>query len=168
MSCGHACERKCHFVDAQHIDRYKKCPKTCDLQTCQFGHQCPKNCHFGDECGTCTKIVTKIHPKCKHAVQVACTDDPSMARCAEQCGKDRPCGHQCKNVCGVNCELMPCQEIVEKRSPCGHFVAIKCMHFKDDLELLDACTEPCGIELKCGHLCKGSCGRCRLGRLHIA
>ncbi|KAJ6643913.1 NFX1-type zinc finger-containing protein 1, partial [Pseudolycoriella hygida] len=168
LPCGHACASVCHIIDVEHVDTYKTCHKTCDQIICEREHRCPKKCHLGEECGKCNKTVEKLRTECQHMVKVSCSGNPSEARCLNPCEKYRICGHKCKNICVVICEAAPCNEKVVVRSPCGHIVTVNCSDAKINSKLLDACTEPCGVELECGHLCKGSCGRCKLGRLHVS
>ena len=47
--------------------------------------------------------------------------------------------------------------------PCGHKNIVECG--KKLYELI--CNEKCGKQLECGHECKGSCGKCLQGTLHI-
>lgn len=169
LLCGHACESACHIVDKEHLDQYNKCYKSCDqiMLNCDRDHRCRRTCHYGEECGQCKIVVEKIRAECQHKVKVACSGDPAAVQCNSPCQKNRVCGHKCKSVCSAFCEFSPCYEKVQADSPCGHRVTVSCANAKNTSKLLDACTEPCGIELKCGHLCKGSCGRCKLGRLHV-
>lgn len=143
------------------------CHKKCDQIICEREHRCPKNCHYGTECGNCTVRVQKLRTECQHIVTVSCSGNPSTAHCDSPCEKNRSCGHKCRSICGAFCEGMRCQEMVVAMSPCGHVVNVMCSDSANDLKLLNACPEPCNVELKCGHLCKGSCGRCKYGRLHV-
>lgn len=167
LPCGHSCPSLCHIIDVEHIDTYKVCHKSCDQIICERNHRCPKKCHHGTECGECKKTVQKIREECGHSVSVSCSGNPSLVRCFNKCEKTRICGHKCKSICGEHCEATPCHENVPAISPCGHQVIVKCFEKSNKSQLLAACTVPCRIELKCGHLCKGSCGRCKIGRLHI-
>lgn len=167
LLCGHACPSVCHIVDVEHKDIYRKCKKKCDKIVCQSEHRCRKMCHLDEECGKCTVQVEKVRPQCGHTVHIACSSIPSDAFCRSPCEKMRSCGHKCKGMCSIVCDQTTCGELVEVKSPCDHTVKVKCSNAKDKWKLLEACTAPCGIELKCGHLCKGSCGRCKYGRLHI-
>lgn len=167
LPCGHVCESVCHIIDMAHVDAYKNCYKKCDKIMCERDHRCPKKCHDGEECGNCKVQVKKLRPQCGHEVRVSCSFDPSLANCSSPCEKNRSCGHRCKGRCSDQCNATMCNELVKVESPCGHTVNVKCVDAKNSLKILDACTEPCGVELKCGHLCRGSCGRCKLGRLHI-
>lgn len=167
LPCGHSCLKVCHIIDKEHTGIYKKCFKTCDEKICELEHRCPKMCHYGTECGKCNVPVLKKRPECQHIVKVACSSNPSLAYCYNKCEKKRRCGHDCKNICGAICETTACKEMVQAKSPCGHTVNVMCSDTKHEAKLLSACNTKCTIELKCGHLCKGSCGRCKLGRLHI-
>ncbi|XP_031618979.1 NFX1-type zinc finger-containing protein 1 [Contarinia nasturtii] len=168
LPCGHSCASVCHIIDVEHIDKYKICHKDCDKIICERDHRCQKKCHYGKECGACSKMVEKLRVECQHLVRVSCSSDPSLAHCFNPCQKSRICGHKCKSLCGVFCESTPCKELVQQKSPCGHTVTIKCCDANISSRLLNACTSPCGVELMCGHLCRGSCGRCKFGRLHIS
>lgn len=167
LPCGHSCPSVCHIVDAEHMNIYKRCMKNCDKIVCENQHRCQKKCHFEEECGKCTVMVEKLRSECSHSVLVACSSDPSKAFCSHPCERERSCGHKCKGLCGKLCDETVCNELVEAKSPCNHTVNIKCSDANSKSKLLDACDEICDVELKCGHLCKGSCGRCKYGRLHI-
>lgn len=170
LLCGHVCEKTCHIVDKEHLDQYNDCRKSCDkmMPNClQSKHRCRRQCHYDQECGPCKNFVEKIRPGCQHKIRVECSGDPSLVTCNQPCEKIRACNHSCKNVCSALCESLPCLESVQTHSPCGHMVTVQCSNSKDTSKLLDACPVSCGIQLKCGHLCTGSCGRCKLGRLHI-
>lgn len=165
--CGHVCTSVCHIVDVEHVGIYKRCPQKCDKIVCEREHRCPKNCHIDEDCGKCTVSVEKIRPQCDHTIQMSCSGNPFEAFCQKPCEKNRSCGHKCKGMCSVLCDETVCNELIEAESPCGHKVQINCSDASDEAKLLNACPEPCQVELKCGHLCKGSCGRCKYGRLHI-
>lgn len=141
LPCGHKCKRPCHAskMDEEHLYLFQNCNEKC-IKTCVRGHPCPaKNCH-PLSCDDCMVIVDKVRNDCQHTVRVACSQDPSEA---------------------------VCNETVEAKSPCGHMVTINCSDAKDRWKLLSLCQAPCGITLKCGHLCKGSCIRCIRGRFHV-
>lgn len=168
LPCGHVCDKFCHFIDREHREQYGKCVKLCQKMTCeQREHECQKICHFGEECGECAYQVTKIRPQCGHVVQVACSCCPSLVRCRVPCKKIRSCGHYCNHDCSDTCDKVRCAEIVEMNAPCGHNITMKCADIGNSWKLLDACRERCLVVLECGHVCKGSCGECKLGRLHI-
>ena len=54
-------------------------------------------------------------------------------------------------------------EQVEKIWPCGHLVKSPC-HTPFETLL---CKHSCGVTLDCGHVCKGTCGTCWSGRVHV-
>lgn len=167
LPCGHVCPSVCHIVDAEHNGVFKKCCKNCDKMVCENEHRCPKSCHFDEECGPCTVFVEKVRTECKHSVKVMCSSDPSESFCQSRCERKRSCGHNCTGDCGKICDETVCEVLIEAKSPCGHTVKIECSNADNKMKLFDACTEACNVELKCGHLCKGSCGKCKYGRLHI-
>lgn len=37
----------------------------------------------------------------------------------------------------------------------------------DNEYVLDKCRKPCLQKLNCGHICLGTCGECKQGRLHV-
>lgn len=167
LPCGHSCTSVCHIIDVEHNDVYKKCHKKCDKVICEREHRCPRTCHDEESCAQCRVAVQKLHPNCLHMVLCSCSGDPSTVHCYHPCDKSRSCGHKCKSICGAFCEAVRCNEMVKSKAPCGHTVTVKCSDAKNEMVLLNACTNPCGIELMCGHLCPGSCGKCKYGRLHV-
>lgn len=167
LPCGHACPSICHIIDKEHKNIYRNCSKTCDKIACENQHRCPKKCHDGEECGKCMASMEKVRPQCGHSVRVLCSTNPSEAYCHSRCERMRKCGHKCKGSCGQLCEQTVCNELVEAMSPCEHMVKIKCSFATNKVKLLEACNIKCDVELKCGHICKGSCGQCKYGRLHV-
>lgn len=167
LPCGHSCTSVCHIVDVEHEYIFKECAKNCDKIICENKHRCPKKCHFDEDCGECHAIIERVRPQCGHVVKAGCSDNPSEAVCSSPCEKTRFCGHKCKGWCSELCNDTMCHVMVKAKSPCDHTVTIECSYADDKFKLLNACTEPCNVELKCGHLCKGSCGKCKYGRLHI-
>lgn len=167
--CGHACQKMCHVIDKIHVNEYGKCELPCDKinATCPEQHTCIKACHGDDECGACTVLIPKIRPQCMHSIKVQCSSDASMSFCNEPCKRMRQCGHKCKSVCSMQCESELCNVEIQTISPCGHPVTVCCKDRENTEKLMDACTVSCGVELKCNHVCKGTCGRCKLGRLHV-
>lgn len=67
----------------------------------------------------------------------------------------------------MNCETAQCQAEVDVIGPCKHSVKIRCSQKFNEKLILDSCRSPCNTELDCGHTCRGSCGQCKQGRLHI-
>lgn len=141
LECGHLCSQACHNFnkDADHAEMQRVCGKNCN-RSCPAGHPCLLKCHYRKECKQCTVMVQKSLVKCNHTLLMFCWQKPTSVRCTKQ---------------------------ILTQSPCGHTVTIDCYDSKNERKLLSACDELCNVELKCGHLCMGSCGRCMYGRLHI-
>ncbi|KFM67868.1 NFX1-type zinc finger-containing protein 1, partial [Stegodyphus mimosarum] len=163
LSCGHVCSLMCHPYDMSHesIRCVKPCCKTCDK-----GHQCNKKCY--EDCGLCMAKVDKILPLCGHAIKVRChqLNDANLI-CTKMCEKFLSCGHKCTNKCSSEC-IIKCKQNVSVISPnCGHKVTLECFNSNNMESLLQNCSEPCRVELACGHMCHGTCGTCHQGRLHI-
>ena len=158
LSCGHACRLTCHPNDPEHKDYLctAECPKTID----GCSHPCRRLCW--QECETvCRMTMDKTLPSCGHRKRVPCVLDVSRVKCELQCEKFLPkCGHRCLASCGEPCTTK-CNERVKKSDwPCGHDVTTTCSAIPGD------CSFPCEVKLECGHKCKGTCGSCRMGRVH--
>ena len=158
LSCGHACRLTCHPNDPEHKDYLctAECPKTID----GCSHPCRNLCW--EKCVTvCRVTVDKTLPSCGHRKRVPCVLDVSRVKCELQCEKFLPkCGHRCQASCGEPCTTK-CKERVKKSDwPCGHDVTTTCSAIPGD------CPFPCEVKLECGHKCKGTCGSCRMGRVH--
>ena len=158
LSCGHACRLTCHPNDPEHKDYLctAECPKTID----GCSHPCRRLCW--QECETvCRMTVDKTLPSCGHRKRVPCVLDVSRVKCELDCEKFLPkCGHRCLASCGEPCTTK-CKEHVKKSDwPCGHDVTTTCSATPGD------CPFPCEVKLECGHKCKGTCGSCRMGRVH--
>lgn len=169
--CGHSCVLNCQIIDKEHIDVHKECHKPCKKIVCQEQNKCPKMCHFGQDCGKCEVVVNKVRLSCQHTVAVMCCEDnPSLMKCTVACDKIRKCNHKCESICSNDCEEIPCKQLVKVQSPCGHSSSyIQCSESTRPLQIAKAksCTIPCNEVLTCGHVCKGSCGQCNMGRLHF-
>ncbi|XP_003387579.1 PREDICTED: NFX1-type zinc finger-containing protein 1-like [Amphimedon queenslandica] len=160
MACGHVCPRRCHPDDLEHK---QKCLKQCSRKICSFDHPCPRLC--SEKCPPCKELVLKIIPSCNHQQLVPCHWSPNLFTCLEECIKMLECGHRCKRRCGEKCTNYQCRELVMKMLPCGHEAQTEC--FREPKDYMRRCKIPCNVELACGHLCRGTCGECNQGRLHI-
>ena len=158
--CNHVCQSKCHPNESKHREPCSlPCPKLCKEKR----HRCKSEC--GKICGDCKELVEKVIPKCSHKQKVPCHLTPERFVCEEDCLNELSCGHPCKLKCGEDCQSKPCKWLVKRKWPCGHEAQKEC-HI-DKLAYSSICSFPCGTSLACGHTCKGKCGRCRQGRLHI-
>ena len=157
LKCGHACTLECHPCDTDHVEF--RCQKPCEKKRARCDHTCPKRCWEVCE-QNCEIEVEKELPICGHTMLVRCDTNPVMLKCQKRCEKDLSCGHRCQSKCGESC-TEKCREIVKKTDwPCGHLVSIACSATPND------CFHPCEATLECGHPCSGTCGECRMGRIH--
>ena len=157
LKCGHACTLECHPCDTDHVEF--RCQKPCEKKRARCDHTCPKRCWEVCE-QNCEIEVEKQLPFCSHTMLVRCDTNPIMIKCIKQCEKYLPCGHRCQRKCGESC-TKKCHETVKKIDwPCGHLVSIACSATPAD------CSHPCEATLECGHTCSGTCGECRMGRIH--
>ena len=157
LKCGHACPLACHPSDRDHVEF--RCQKPCEKKRARCDHTCPKRCWEVCE-QNCEIEVEKELPICGHTMLVRCDTNPVFLKCQKRCEKDLSCGHRCQSKCGESC-TEKCREIVKKTDwPCGHHVSIACSATPND------CFHPCETTLECGHTCSGTCGECRMGRIH--
>ena len=157
LKCGHACTLECHPCDTDHVEF--RCQKPCEKKRARCDHTCPKRCWEVCE-QNCEIEVEKQLPFCGHTMLVRCDTNPIMIKCIKQCEKYLSCGHRCQRKCGESC-TKKCHETVKKIDwPCGHLVSIACSATPAD------CSHPCEATLECGHTCSGTCGECRMGRIH--
>ena len=165
LECGHVCRSLCHPIDREHKLIYK-CQQTCKKKF-KCGHECSSKCYeCQDGCLPCQVSIACILPQCGHEVRMTCSQDPAMFFCQNSCNKlIVGCGHHCQNKCSENCTpYSKCQEKVIKPLLCGHTAPVSC-----SVNVIDfSCPIPCMKPLDCYHPCKGTCGSCSNGRLHIA
>ncbi|XP_060899287.1 NFX1-type zinc finger-containing protein 1 isoform X2 [Labrus mixtus] len=160
LQCGHVCTRVCHPYDPKH-KKYmcvKKCPKT----LCELEHKCPLMC-YQDCPKKCPVKVEKILPQCEHKQMVPCHQDPATFTCKKPCERLLRCGHLCDSWCGLECTSR-CKVVVTLDLSCGHITQDCCFYKMQDEK--PECKSPCEHQLKCGHACRGTCGRCFQGRFH--
>ena len=160
LECGHGCTRLCHPWDREH--KLFKCQKRCDKPLpCQ--HLCKRKCYECiDGCGPCEEVEERRVTKCGHKMKMKCHENPTMFPCSAQCQKPLRCGHFCQRSCSEPCNTR-CSLKVQKVLPCGHNATVPC---HKSIETV-ICSVPCNTLLQCEHECKGTCGRCQQGRLHI-
>jgi hypothetical protein len=92
---------------------------------------------------------------------------PITYRCEVPVDSNLSCGHRAQVQCwqlrsAIALGRVECTTLVEKCWPvCGHRVQTQC-HV--DVHAVD-CPQPCaGVRRDCGHLCRGTCGKCRNGK----
>nr|XP_023014369.1 NFX1-type zinc finger-containing protein 1-like [Leptinotarsa decemlineata] len=161
--CNHSFKIACK----QDVDLIP-CRKPC-LKILPCGHKCTKRCEAS--CGNCRKMVEKIVSDCNHTIKIECSVEPEKKFCKSKCPRVLPCGHECPNRCDEDCTTN-CKVMIDCSipSPCGHIVKrIECFlkDSEDQKIRVNFCTEPCGVKLKCNHICQGTCGECSQGRIHV-
>ena len=162
LNCGHVCHMACHPLDKDH-ERYS-CKKLCNELSCEKGHRCHSKCHYGQDCEPCQQEIAKTVPKCLHVQVMKCCEEPEKFICQEKCSKIKSCGHHCLRACGEACDVFLCKEKTLKQlKPCGHEFLIPCFM---DTNLV-VCNAECYSLLDCLHRCRGTCGKCKQGRLHV-
>jgi hypothetical protein len=159
LDCGHSCTKFCHPTDQEH--NFFMCMNKCEkLMPC--GHICKHKCfECRNGCLPCEEQVPKKRPACGHVIRVHCSSNPTSIPCPFPCSKKLPCGHCCQDFCSDPCTRQ-CYNIVPKQFQCGHVIEMPC--FTDPNST--PCPVPCNAILECEHKCTGTCGECRLGRLH--
>lgn len=129
--CGHRCQAKCHS-EVMH-DAFACC-QPCPRIWATCDHVCPKLC--GEKCCPCMVKVDGVRLPCGHV-------------------KD---GIRCYQT--LNLSIIKCEAPVNKTVPgCGHSIEVGC--FRNVTASIFHCPEPCAKILSCGHVCRGSCGKCR-------
>ena len=157
LRCGHACKLLCHPGDPKH-EKYV-CGEPCGRNIEGCTHTCPNRCSEPCEM-QCKVLVEKALPICGHITQVECFTDLNRIPCKQRCSNVLSCNHRCQNYCQGPCTT-ECMELVKRTDwPCGHEVTVACSATPYD------CPVPCRANLDCGHTCPGTCGECRMGRIH--
>jgi hypothetical protein len=133
LSCGHACEQKCH---SQLLHNAVYCPQPCPRPRKGCTHPCVKRC--GDPCPIrCMVTVYKEDRKleCGHSM-------PTL-----------PCW-QDQDLSTVRCKVA----VTKTVERCKHEIRVEC---HEDVKLATfTCTAQCNALLTCGHTCKRPCHHC--------
>ncbi|KAI8436677.1 hypothetical protein MSG28_010165 [Choristoneura fumiferana] len=187
--CLRACSEECLDCNVQVVKKrsgctHKKrvaCHQNVDATPCRekcarslpCTHFCKKLCF--EKCGDCKQKTKKKIPGCGHEIEIECGLVPTREHCKRKCERVMTCGHVCPGRCDQPCDKTKCNKIMERSfdSPCGHKVKLPCHMFMNMFnggiapeKLLEYCTAPCGVILRCKHSCGGTCAGCRQGRLH--
>ena len=151
LPCGHKAILSCDKKTEEYCcDQRVRITLTC-------GHSKDITCgtalkeHKG---GICDTLVKRKLP-CGHENIVPCSLEAAKISCKHRCERLLPCGHPCTRKCGEVCTQFKCMAKDLKNLNCGYH-QISC-HCGDDVSKL-TCSEKCGKQLKCGHLCPGKCG----------
>ncbi|XP_075423057.1 NF-X1-type zinc finger protein NFXL1 [Ascaphus truei] len=133
LACGnHTCSRECHKVTDTDGNKEKSGPEcfACEEECTKprppgCPHRCQMPCHQ-DDCPPCIQMFrTKCHCKISNlyieCIKITLADDKEkniLTSCKNQCPKELPCGHRCKEICHLgNCSLN-CTQKVKLRCPC--------------------------------------------------
>jgi hypothetical protein len=119
------------------------CKKICN-EKLSCGHSCTKQCHFEtpDQHNSCHVRVEKTISECGHQILIECCKTPTTTDCKKSSSKQLVCGHTAN---------VPC-----------HIISLP-----DELKRF-LCSKSCDTILACQHKCKGTCGSCHTGKLHVA
>lgn len=161
LACRHICPYNCHpnaKIEHKKMKCEERCPKFCDQ-----GHQCKKKCSECNGTCLCDELVSKTISKCGHQQPVPCHLNPLEHICQENCNEILSCGHKCGKKCGEK-HTVDCQVLVEKVCEKQHKGKAEC--YMTNEAYSRRCAIPCKEILMCEHLCQGTCGGCRQGRLH--
>ncbi|KAK4325721.1 hypothetical protein Pmani_003664 [Petrolisthes manimaculis] len=163
LPCQHIKGVKC-FIPVENVECEEPCEKNLPC-----GHQCQKLCY--EKCDDCQVQLKRIIPSCGHEAMMPCSGTPTVEFCDGPCMKKLSCGHPCKLRCKDEC-TDKCLELVMSSTKCpkDHSIQLPC-HLVNEVKGEDAwgyCKQPCIKILDCGHICKGECGRCFQGRLHVS
>ena len=165
LPCRHMCPLLCHPDRGKLSHMQIQCNEQCNRLCRDQLHRCQKLCYSCPliECEPCKITVEKIIPKCGHQQVVPCHCHPKDFICQENCSHILDCGHRCKKKCGEKHDI-ECAELITRKCPKHHEGRREC--YLTDEAYSRRCSAPCGETLMCGHLCQGTCGACRQGRLH--
>ncbi|KAM3831732.1 NF-X1-type zinc finger protein NFXL1 isoform 2-T2 [Vipera latastei] len=131
---NHTCLKECHTVsktDANN-DRQKAGP---ECSQCEEGcskprppgcsHACPLPCHPG-ECPPCAQMIrikchcklTSLYIECIKITNADAEEKEELCSCKNQCPRELPCGHRCKEICHLGECCQNCNQKVKIRCPC--------------------------------------------------
>ncbi|XP_069833688.1 NF-X1-type zinc finger protein NFXL1 isoform X1 [Dendropsophus ebraccatus] len=133
LPCGnHTCLRECHKVTEDNGNK-EKCGPECFMceEECSkprppgCPHRCNLPCHPGD-CPRCVQMIrTKCHCKisslyieCRKLTLAEEEEKNMLTSCKNQCPKELPCGHRCKEICHQGSCTLQCTQKVKLRCPC--------------------------------------------------
>ena len=136
--CRHKIDVLCFQVPSK-----ADCIKDCQM-TLACGHRCKLTCKEDCKSKPCEEIVTISQTNsCGHRITMKCYDYHT--------------GKWLKVLSKSNCFSQ-------------HISSLEGLTMTDERkgDLLMHCAQNCGNVLHCEHICKGSCGRCFNGRIHVS
>ncbi|XP_061440006.1 NF-X1-type zinc finger protein NFXL1 isoform X1 [Rhineura floridana] len=131
---NHTCMKECHKVTGTDSDNdIQKAGQECSQceEECSkprppgCPHSCSRPCHPGD-CPPCAQMIRmKCHCKLTslyiECIKITCADlkkKDELSSCKNQCPKELPCGHRCKEICHSSDCPQNCNQKVKVRCPC--------------------------------------------------
>lgn len=137
------------------------CLLRCDRRLDVCGHRCLAKCHSESmhQVFPCPQPCKRLHDVCNHGCPKSCSEN--CGNCMVKIdGVQLLCGHVKDNVychLALDLKMIKCTVLVQKQVPlCKHDLKLEC--YKDPSKR--PCPVSCTSTLQCGHLCKGTCGRC--------
>ncbi|CAM4552635.1 NF-X1-type zinc finger protein NFXL1 isoform X1 [Caretta caretta] len=157
---NHTCMKECHkFTKVNgNTDRQKASPECSHCEeACTkprppgCPHSCILPCH-PDQCPPCVQML-KIKCHCKltnlyiECIKITCADlkeKDLLSSCKNQCPKELPCGHRCKEICHSGDCPQNCNQKVKLRCPCKRMKKeLQCSKVREGQ-----------VSLECDTLCK--------------
>ncbi|XP_028600956.2 NF-X1-type zinc finger protein NFXL1 isoform X4 [Podarcis muralis] len=154
---NHTCTKECHKVtDTDSNNDVHKAGQECSQceEECSkprppgCPHSCPLPCHPGD-CPPCAQMIRmKCHCKLTslyiECIKITCADlkeKDELISCKNQCPKELPCGHRCKEICHSSDCPQNCNQKVKVRCPCKRLKKeLPCSKVRGDLVTLECDT----------------------------
>lgn len=156
---NHTCMTECHRVtDVVDCSGPKKCSKECAV--CEEGctrprppgcpHLCSLRCHSG-ECPPCVQMmrvkchckISTLYVECMTMVAAEGEQKDMLSSCKNQCPKELPCGHRCKEICHPGDCSGNCNQKVKLRCPCKRIKKeLLCNKVREGQAALD-CDQVC-------------------------
>ncbi|XP_074397635.1 NF-X1-type zinc finger protein NFXL1 isoform X1 [Zonotrichia albicollis] len=157
---NHTCMKECHRVTKSNSSADGKkagpecsqCEEECTKpRPAGCPHRCVLPCHPGD-CPSCLQML-KIKCHCKLSVlyieclKLTCADVKEkelLISCRNQCPKELPCGHRCKEICHSGSCPLNCSQKVKLRCLCKRLKKeVQCSKIQEGQ-----------VSLECDALCK--------------
>ncbi len=119
-------------------------------------------------CTRCTERCARLHERCGHPCRRLCWE--ACAPCMISVTHTfEPCQHSCDLLCS-RVPTAKCMQLVTHTMPvCGHTCNVPCHALQSETA---TCTQVCGLQLACGHMCTAKCADCTRpktsSKVHVA
>ncbi|OXB56725.1 hypothetical protein ASZ78_013322, partial [Callipepla squamata] len=118
-TCHHPTQEK-HYC---HFGRCPPCRQSCQ-KTLTCGHLCPVSCH-DEALVKQTGIVRSVLDSMRKLTSADVKEKDLLTSCKNQCPKQLPCGHRCKEICHSGCCPLNCSQKVKLKCPCKRLKKVK-------------------------------------------